>query len=74
VFFVVNDAAAPWRGRLRLCGGGTATRWDPQSGEHVAFAVDGEGWGEVAIPSYGAMLFTTDSPANPRQVARGNAK
>jgi hypothetical protein len=74
VFFVVNDAASPWRGRLRLCGGGTAMRWDPQTGEHAAFTVDGDGWGEVAIPSYGAMLFTTDSPANPRQVARGNAK
>ena len=74
VFFVVNDDAAPWRGRLRLCGGGTAMRWDPQTGEHAAFTVDGEGWGEVAIPSCGAMLFTTDSPANPRQVARGNAK
>ena len=74
VFFVVNDGASPWRGRLRLCGGGTAMRWDPQTGEHAAFTVDGEGWGEVAIPSYGAMLFTTDSPANPRQVARGSAK
>ena len=74
VFFVVNDAASPWRGRLRLCGGGTAIRWYPQTGEHADFTVDGEGWGEVAIPSYGAMLFTADSPANPRQVARGNAK
>ena len=71
VFFVVNDAASPWRGRLRLCGGGTAIRWDPQTGDHAAFTVDAAGWGEVAVPSYGAMLFTTDSPANPRQVAGG---
>lgn len=74
VFFVMNDAAVPWRGRLRLCGGGAATRWDPQTGEHAAFSFDGEGWGEIAIPSYGAMLFTTVSPANPRQIAGGNAK
>jgi hypothetical protein len=73
VFFVVNDGAAPWRGRLRLCGGGAAVRWDPQTGERCAFAVDGDGWGEVAIPSYGAMLFTTDSASNPRQIAGGNA-
>jgi hypothetical protein len=73
VFFVLNDGATPWRGRLRLCGGGPAIRWDPQTGKHAAFAVDGEGWGEVSIPSYGAMLFTTDTSSNPRQIAGGNA-
>ena len=67
VFFVMNDAACPWLGRLRLCGGGKATRWDPQTGEAVTFAVDGDGWGEVTMPPYGAMLFTTTSCANPRR-------
>ena len=65
VFFVMNDAARPWQGRLRLCGGGRATRWDPQTGEVAAFAGDGDGWGEVSMPPYGAMLFTTESLANP---------
>ena len=74
VFFVVNDSAATWRGRLRLCGGGAAVRWDPQTGEHDVFSVAGDGWGEVVIPSYGAMLFTTDSAANPRQLAGKEVK
>ena len=74
VFFVANDAARPWNGRLRLCGGGPATRWDPQTGERAAFAVDAEGWGAVSLPPYGAMLFTTESKANPRSIANQNAK
>ena len=65
VFFVMNDAASQWQGRLRLCGGGKATRWDPQAGEVAVFAVDGDGWGEVSMPPYGAMLFTTEFPASP---------
>ena len=69
VFFVMNDAACPWQGRLRLCGDGRATRWDPQTGEVAAFAVDGDGWGEVSMPSYGAVLFTTESCADPRRLA-----
>ena len=65
VFFVMNDAARPWHGRLRLCGGGKATRWNPHTGEVAAFSVDGDGWGEVSMPPYGAMLFTTEFLANP---------
>ena len=74
VFFVMNDASRPWHGRLRLCGGGRAARWDPQTGENAVFAVDGEGWGEVSMPAYGAMLFTTESCADPRRLANRKAR
>ena len=69
VFFVMNDAARPWHGRLRLCGGGKATRWDPQTGEVLEFDADDDGWGDVSMPPYGAMLFTTESYTNPRRLA-----
>ena len=68
VFFVINDSASEWRGKLRICGGGRAERWDPQNGEHGAFAVDGKGWGELVLPAYGSVLLTTRSPANPRRL------
>jgi len=68
VFFVINDSPQPWAGRLRLCGGGAAERWDPQNGQHETFAVDEKGWGNVKFPAYGAMLFTTRSSVSPRRI------
>lgn len=68
VFFIINDSPRPWSGRLRLCGGGAAERWDPQTGARSPFVVDGKGWGEVKLPAYGAMLFTTASYVGPRRI------
>ena len=68
VFFVVNDAPTAWRGRLRLRGGGLAERWDPQTGDRAPFTVSADGWGEVGLPAYGAMLFTTAESAVARRI------
>lgn len=68
VFFVVNDSADEWRGRVRLCGGGAAELWDPQRGTHAPFAADADGWGELVLPRYGTALLTTASPADPKRL------
>jgi len=68
IYFIVNHSPVAWRGRLRLCGGGTAERWDPQLGTHCTHVVDACGWGAVDIPAYGAVLFTTVAQANTRRI------
>ena len=73
VFFVMNDENAPWKGRLRLCGGGQAEFWDPVAGTHRPFATDADGFGAVEIPPFGAVLFTTATRADPKRVEFSDA-
>jgi len=64
VFFVMNTGADAWTGAVRLADGGAATIWNPRTGLTVPAT------GDIALdlPSYGAVVLTTERPVSGRLV------
>lgn len=56
VYFVINDSAAPWRGKLSFATEGAGERWDLATGKEEAVLAGHDV--EVELPEYGAAVFT----------------
>jgi hypothetical protein len=63
IYFLVNDSAAPWRGKVQVSGTGSGQRWDPASG---SISPQAGGELELSLPGYGGVLFAFPSCRQPQ--------
>jgi hypothetical protein len=64
VYFVINDAASPWQGKLKFCGVGPGRLWDPMSGKWQSVA--GPDAVSVMLEPYAGVLVTFARARAPR--------
>lgn len=55
VYFLINDSARPWTGRVEFAAEGRGERWNPATGERAATLLDPVA--ELSLEPYGAAVF-----------------
>jgi len=69
VYFVINDSAKPWAGRLDFAAAGDGQGWNPATGK-MAQALAGS-TASISLEPYGAAIFRFASPRPTRRLAVG---
>jgi hypothetical protein len=65
VYFVINDSARPWMGRVDFAATGTGERWNPATGRKEETLTAGTA--PLSLEPYGAALFRFTSAKPPRR-------
>ena len=54
VFFLINDSAKPWTGKVKFAASGPSEQWDPATGKMTKI---GSPEVDLSLGPYGGMLF-----------------
>jgi hypothetical protein len=66
VYFVINDSAKAWSGKIRVAAAGKAERWDPGTGHTLP--ASSTGTIPISLEPYGATLFRFAAPTKSRRL------
>ena len=65
VYFIINDSAKPWTGRLHFAATGTGERWNPATGRSEETLTAGAA--QLSLEPYGAAFFRFTSAKPPQR-------
>ena len=66
IYFLINDSADAWEGRIKVAADGTGEKWDPATGVMTPVGADGQS--QVRLGPYGAVLLRYPESKLPRRL------